>query len=111
MSSVWRYLVERRQRRQSASDRGRHRAFLLRPPGERLEVWSLDDQQVDAMVVAPTGEDPQICRIAASCGVGVAGDERRDGDSFGDDHRIVVPDDLDGVDSGGFGVGHGGFLE
>jgi hypothetical protein len=75
-------------------------------------VWSLDVQQVDAVVVAPGGEDPQIRRVAATGRVGVAGDERRDSDSFGDDHRVVVADDLSGVDGGGFGgVGHGGLLE
>ena len=58
------------------------------------------------------GEDPKVGRVAATGWVGVAGDERRDGDSFGDDHRVVVADDLDGVNSGGFGgVGHGGLLE
>jgi hypothetical protein len=68
-------------------------------------------QQVDAVVVAPAGEDPQISRVTPTGRVGVAGDGRCDDDSFGDGHRVVVADDLSGVDSGGFGVGDGGLLE
>jgi hypothetical protein len=56
------------------------------------------------------GEDPQIGRVAAPGRVGVPGDERRDGDSLCDDHRVVVTDNLSSVDSDGLGVGHGGFL-
>jgi hypothetical protein len=71
----------------------------------------LDTQQVDAVVVAPAGEDTQIRRVAAPGRIGVPGDERRDSNPLGDDHRIVVADDLDGVNNGGFsGVGHGGLL-
>jgi hypothetical protein len=84
---------------------------LFHPPGDRLEVWSLDVQQVDAVVMAPRGEDPKVGRVAATGGVGVASDERRNGDSFGDDHWVVVADDLSSVDSGVRGVGHGGLLE
>jgi hypothetical protein len=67
--------VERRQRGQPASDRRCHPPFLFHPLGEGLEVRSLDVQQVDPVVVATASEDSQIGRIAASCGVGVAGDE------------------------------------
>ena len=94
-------LVERRQRRQPSSDRGRHPAFLFHPAGERLEMRSLHVEQVDAVVVAPAGEDPQIGGVAATGGVGVAGEERCDGDAFGDDQRVVVADDLGCVDGGG----------
>jgi len=70
-------------------------------------MGSFDVQQVDAVVVAPGGEDPQIRGVAAPGG---ASDERRNGDALGDDHRVVVAHDLSSVDSGGFGVGHGGLL-
>jgi len=72
---------------------------------------SLQVQQVGAVVVAPAGEDPKIGRIAASCGIGVTGDERGDGDAFGDDHRVVVTDDFGRVDGGVVCVGHAGLLE
>ena len=80
--------------------------------GEGLEVWSLDVQQVDAVVMAPAVEDPQIRRVTPPCRVGVASDERRNGDTFGDHHRVVIADTSSSEDSGGgFGVGHGGLLE
>ncbi len=63
------------------------------------------------MVVAPAGKDAQIGRVAAPGRIGVASGERRDGDSFGDDHRVVESDDLSSVNSGGLcRVGHGGLL-
>lgn len=64
------------------------------------------------MVVTPRGKDPQVGRITLAGRIGVPGQKRYDGDPFGDDHRIVITHDLNGVDGGGVrGIGHGGLLD
>lgn len=103
-------LVERRQRRQPAPNRGWHSPVLFHPACEQLQVSTLHIEEVQFPVMAPLGEDPQIGGVAEAGSAGVAGEERCDGDAFGDEEWVFWADDLGGQGTDVVVVGHRGLL-